>query len=96
MARIEKYEPIVRDILERNPKARGNDKILYYWVLRDMGFETNMSISYFLLSDIYPNWESVTRVRRRLQEQNPELRPDENILKSREEAEEEFVEYARG
>lgn len=96
MGRISKYENVVRAILENSPASRGNDKILYYLVLKHLGYSTTVTLGTFLTDDSFPNWESITRVRRRLQEVHPELLPPEKIKRMRADAEVDFIEYARG
>ena len=95
MGRISKYEPIVFSILVNHKDTRDDDKKLYFYVLRAMGFDTNIPLSLFLAKPSYPNWESVTRVRRKLQERYKDLAPTKNVKLMREEAEGDFVEYAR-
>lgn len=95
MGRISKWEKIVKPILEEYPAARSDDRLLYYWVLKKQGFDLSVTVSRFLLGVDYPNWETITRVRRKLQEIHPELREPSNVQKMRNQAEEEFIEYAR-
>ena len=95
MGRISKYENLVLSILENAPSSRGNDKILYYLVLKHLGFSTTVTLGEFLTNDTFPNWESITRVRRKLQERRPDLLPPEKIKRMRADAEEDFIEYAR-
>lgn len=95
MARINKWEGIILPILERYPAARSDDRVLYYWVLKDQGFDLSVSLSRFLLGCEYPSYDSVSRVRRKLQEKYPELLPKENERLARQKAEEDFKEYAR-
>lgn len=95
MGRISKWEAKILPILEKYPVTRGDDRILYYWVLREEGFDLSVPLSRFLLGVDYPNWETVTRVRRKLQEKYPELLPPTNEHLAREKAEEDFKKYAR-
>lgn len=95
MGRISKWEKIVKPILEEYPAARSDDRVLYYWILKKMGFDLSVSISRFLLSEGFPNYETVTRVRRKLQEKYPELSEPSNVQKMRDNAQEEFLDYAR-
>lgn len=97
MARISKYENVVHAILLDKAATRSDDKLLYYWVLKEEGFYTGVSLAAFLCggNDIYPNYDSISRVRRKLQEKYPELRPSKNDQIRRQEAEEDFIEYAR-
>lgn len=97
--RISKYENIVRFVLRRYEGTRGDDKLLYYWVLREEGFNTKLSLEDYLLGSFhgsgFPNFDTITRVRRKIQEMNPELRPPKGDQIRREEAEQEYIEYAR-
>lgn len=95
MGRISKWEKIVLAILEKHAAARSDDRVLYYWVLKEEGFDLSVTVSRFLLGTEYPNWETITRVRRKLQEKHPELCEPSNVQKMRAKAEEEFIEYAR-
>ncbi|MBR5285289.1 MAG: hypothetical protein IKU30_00170 [Clostridia bacterium] len=97
MSRISKYENVVRAILLDKTATRSDDKLLYYWVLREEGFYTGITLVSYLCGDHnkYPNYDSITRIRRKLQEKHPELRPSKNDQIRRQEAEEDFIEYAR-
>ena len=94
MSRVSKYEDVVLSVLQEHRDSRGDDKILYYWVLKALGFDTQVSMARFLFNPFYPNWESITRVRRKLQEKHPEL-ISENDKRRRDLAEDDFIEYAR-
>lgn len=97
MGRISKYENLVLYILRNNPLARGDDKYLYFCLLREEHYNTDVSLERFLLcGETFPNYDSISRVRRKLQEKFPELRPEKNEQKRREEAEKDFRAYARG
>ena len=97
MARVKKYEAVVYHILKTYKATRSDDKLLYYWFLREEGFSTKLTIeSYLLGSNNYPNYDSITRCRRKLQETHPSLRPPKNEQKRRDEAEKDFRAYARG
>lgn len=97
--RISKYENIVAFILEKHEETRGDDKLLYLWVLREECFNTKLSLEDFLLGSYhgskFPNFDTITRVRRKLQEKYPELRPPKGDQIRREEAEQEYLDYAR-
>lgn len=96
MGKISKYENVVKYVLTNYKATRSDDKLMYYWVLRLEHFFTGVTLEEFLLSDAgYPNYDSITRIRRKLQEKYPELRPPKGVQISREEAEQEFIDYAR-
>ena len=97
MSRISKYENVVRYILTNYKATRSDDKLLYYWVLREERLFTGITLEEFLLRDEgYPNYDSISRIRRRLQAQFPELLPVKKEQIRRQEAEEDFRAYARG
>lgn len=96
MSRISRYENTVMYVLRKYIGTRADDKLLYFWVLREEGFSTGVSLEHYLLSGEFPNYDSITRCRRKLQEKYPELRPAKNEQIRREEAEQDFRAYARG
>ena len=98
MSRISKYENTVLCILLDHEATRSDDKLLYYYLLREEGFSLSVSLESFLLGANwnYPNYDSITRCRRKLQEKYPELKPAKNEQVRRQEAEEDFRRYARG
>lgn len=78
--KIKKLEVIVEKLLIHQPQTRDNDKllILKVWAyqnpqLRDSNYNfTNFAVNY--LNGLYADSESITRARRKLQENNPHLR----------------------
>lgn len=94
MGRISKWEDKVKKIMEEHPAAREDDRALYYWILKEEGYDVTVSIARFLMGTGYPNYETITRVRRKLQERFPELAVN-NIKSMRSKAEKEFEAYAR-
>lgn len=99
MKKTLKFEPIVKDVLKRNPEARDSDNILYLEVIETIKPESSkQSIEEFLLSlnkNKLPTIESVGRMRRRIQEDNPELQGSEKTRKRRRQLEEEYYEHYR-
>lgn len=109
MSRISKWERLVHCILAVNKEARGNDRYLYLQVLRSEGFDpANLSLENYLINGHefqykggkiqripLPNYDTITRVRRKLQERHPELRAPQRTQAIRSDAEGEFREYAR-
>lgn len=98
MGKISQYENSVLYLLVNFPATRSDDKLLYYKLLREEGFSTNLTLENFLIGSgcKYPNYDSVTRCRRKLQERFPELRADAVTQNKRDEAEVDFQRYARG
>ena len=81
-----KVKDVVEEVLAEDKRARNNDKWLIIQVLRRMGFK--IYIDYRQLDDM-PAFESITRCRRKFQEQGLYL-PDEKVREGRREAEEEM------
>jgi len=44
MSRVSKYENIVHAILLDKVATRSDDKLLYYWVLSEEGYNVNVSL----------------------------------------------------
>ena len=109
MSKISKWEDVVERILENNIKAREDDRYLFLCVLHLEGFDpTQISLQSYLENGMgcqntgngieikpFPNYDTITRVRRKLQEKRPNLLPPKKIKKMRADAEEDFIEYAR-
>lgn len=98
MAKLHTMETLVLEILEQSPAARSDDCVLM-WLVCD---KTKPEIVEKPFADVLynhkslglPNWETVTRCRRKIQEKRPDLVPAETARKRRKE-EEEYREYAR-
>ena len=94
-----KIEPIVRDILKHNPDTRSDDFLLYNAVCKRM-FPLSFGIIPFERALKYhkeiglPPWETVSRIRRKIQEHNPDLK-DERTARYRAEEELAYVDYVR-
>ena len=97
MKRLQKIEQVVEKVLEIRKDSRENDDILYLCTCEyfHRGI-SSMTLRDFLktrcLTDC-PNFESVTRARRKVFEKRPELKP-EKITKIREDMEEVYIDYA--
>lgn len=94
---IENTEQVVRLTLEENPRARKDDFILYGGVLKRMGINIKQSLAMFLATakDLkMPSFETVTRCRRKLQEQDSTL-IDAETKELREKQENEFIAYSK-
>lgn len=81
MERLNKIKDKVRSILESNSSTRDSDKYLMLHYLRKHNkVAINMTSSEFrLLKDVFmsmPSFESITRARRKAQEENPHLKGD--------------------
>lgn len=94
MAKLKELEPKVERILEKNPKTRGDNFILYVEVLEDY-VDTGFSFRSICLAHKQlgiPSLESITRARRKIQERRPELR-DEEAAEIRKSEEAEYIQY---
>lgn len=97
MERIKKTEDIVLDVLEKNERSRKDDFVLYGAVLKRLGVDLKQSLYEFLASakeNRMPSFETVTRVRRKLCENNDFL-IDKETFKHRKNKENDFIEYSR-
>ena len=99
--KLNKVEPIVKTILENEPEARGDDEYLYYLFCTRYGFLSDSAFTRMFKDKEYRNklgiasFKSVERSRRKLQAENENLKPSEEVEKARIELEEEYKEYAR-
>jgi len=76
----------VEEVLREDKRARNNDKWLIIQVLRKLGFK--IYIDYKQLDEM-PSFESITRCRRKFQEQGLYL-PDKDVREARRQEEEEM------
>ena len=91
-------EELTMQTLQERPKSRSDDFRLYAGVLARMGVNLSMTLAEFFgyaKQKDYPSLESVSRARRKIFENYPELQPLETKLK-REEKEREYIRYSRG
>jgi len=96
MAKIKLIEPLVEEALITNKACRGDNFILYLYVLEKF-IDLDLSIKdVFLNHNLLgiPSLESITRARRKLQEKHPELKDVQAAL-IREQEEQQYKEYAR-
>ena len=97
MKKLKKLEVIVEEILRNDELSRKDDCYLILQVVRrlypyDVGekFETVM----FKAKNKGISFESITRIRRKLQEKNPELK-DEETAKKRNIIQNEYIKYSK-
>ncbi|NLE03992.1 MAG: hypothetical protein GX638_04190 [Crenarchaeota archaeon] len=93
---LQKIEDYVIQALEQKPLTRQNDFVLYGAVLKRMGIDILLPLAeLFGNSKKYnlPAMESVTRARRKVQEQRPEL-CDTNTVLFRQEKINDYIDYA--
>ncbi len=98
-------ESMVLKILQRYEITRSDDFVLIYTVYREIAIHNEICFNMTLtdsFSDMmlnhrkygFPPFESVTRIRRKIFETHPELKPTK-ITKERKKAEEEYKEYSK-
>ena len=105
---IIKLYDLTKKLLQEKEELRGNDDLLYLTVIKivhpywNNGITTtnveNMTIGEFFTCrktiDI-PTFESVTRCRRKVQEENPDLKPCKKIQEARRMQEEKFYDFSK-
>lgn len=97
MAKLNQLKNIVTRILTEREDARKDDFILFSYVLDEMGVPLNFDMRTMLHNHIIfglPSFESITRARRKVQEENPELK-DLKAVEIRTAEQEEYKEFAR-
>ena len=99
MEKLKRVTDVVTLVLMECPEARSNDKLLYYRVCEKMNCNVMgqpFGMIYLNLEEYgLPNPETVTRSRRKLQRQYPELSANEKVERYRMEQEEKFRKYAK-
>lgn len=99
MKEIKNTQKIVERVLRNYPDARNSDHILYARVCAELGDDyKNISIVFAFMNRKalkLPNFETVGRCRRKLQNIYPELAGDAEVEYERSVKEEAFKEYAR-
>lgn len=85
--------PVVKNVLEKYEVARTNDNILIYLTIKELkvanGCKTSLEV--FQKS---PPFETITRIRRKLQSEFPEL-ANEKVKKAREASQKDYIELNR-
>ena len=99
MSKLETVEAVVEKILENEVETRENDEILYVRVCESYckGI-SSMSMKDFFFGrskTICPAFTCVCRVRRKLFNKRPELKPKESVTKARAELEVEYKDYSK-
>lgn len=99
MAKPKDIESKVRGILVDFPESRRNDFVLYARYIQRYNAELQgVGLIYALLEASrlqMPNYESISRARRKIQQKEPELCPPEKAQKARAEKENVYRLYAK-
>ena len=98
---MEDLKDLVEDILLKNPKTRDSDERLYNKLLRLKGFEINSEIFVNYRNYKLPSFSSVSRARRKVQEderknkgiEDWELQSTKTVEKYRRQLEKEYRNY---
>ena len=98
MKAFKSMEKIVLSVLEESPFARADDCFLMYLVCKKVKPEINKIPFAYVMNNHHslglPNWETVTRCRRKIQNKRPDL-VIEKTARKRRKATEKYKEYAR-
>lgn len=97
MARLKQLEPLVLDALERSHRARSDDFILYYLVIRMLHPRAVRDRFCDVMKGhealCLPSFESVSRCRRKIQAKREDLR-DETAVEIRAKEQEDYRNYS--
>lgn len=100
MKKLIKIEDEVKKILEKEPQARKDDMYLYYiyctryGVLNSKAFVQLFYNKNFRREYNIPVFESVSRARRKLQQEYEYLRPEKKVQEARINKEGDYIRYA--
>ena len=96
---IKSTQGLVESVLIKYKKARNSDDYLYLKVIAKVNPQVVSMPFINVMQNTralgLPPYETVSRIRRKLQETHPELWSDKKIKAYREEAEKDFEDYAR-
>lgn len=97
---LQEVKAMVRKVLTEHPATRGDDNALYYKVCKEHAAQIGLDISTLHFSAVFlgnplgfPRFESVVRLRRFVQKENPDLLPPERVQAGRAKQVADFVEY---
>lgn len=94
MKSLQQVQFCVQEELQTNENSRKSDNELIIGVLHRLGVDTSVPFEQLMRSADRPNFESITRARRKIQEDNPDLR-DLVTASKRRERELEYRDYAK-
>ena len=105
---IIKLYDLVKKLLQEKEELRGDDDLLYLSVIRIVhpywnNGRTTTNIENVTIGEFFnsrksaklPTFESVTRCRRKVQEERPDLKPCKKIQEARTKREEEFYNWSK-
>ena len=101
MSRLRTVENLVRPILESNIEARNSDDILIYLVVKTCLENRKIKGKYSFENIILnrrkygiPSFETIRRVRQKIQENEPRLGCSPEVRRKRNKQQNKFIEYA--
>jgi len=94
MQQLKQLNKVVKEVLEENPETRRSDIKLIMEVFKRRGVNTSESFATLAVNGQLAQMESITRARRKVQSDYPELK-DDHAAELRAEREEVFREYAK-
>lgn len=99
---LREVKATVRRVLEAHPYTRSDDDALYYKVCRERAKQAGVDISTVHFATVFlgnplgfPRYESVVRLRRMVQRQDPDLQAEKRTKGNRAKKEADMVEFAR-
>ena len=99
MEELRTIKGIVRSILEDDVLSRSSDMRLYLKFVETVNPSVTEMRFWFVIENMadlgLPSFESIGRVRRKLQEQNPDLRANEVVRDARRHMEDDYREFAK-
>lgn len=102
--KLNNIKTIVLIIMENVPESRANDDYLYKLVISRLLMEQHIDIRSVTFLQFFdkrrflglPSFDSVSRVRRKIQEERSDLRADAIAERYKAELMEEYIEFAKG
>lgn len=94
MQQLKQLNKVVKEVLEDKPETRRSDIKLIMEVFKRRGVNTSESFATLAVNGQLAQMESITRARRKVQSDYPELK-DDHAAELRAEREEVFREYAK-
>lgn len=97
MNKLPKTIQLVKAILEKYPETRDDDNLLWAKVLEAVNFDSSDMTLSFVLENVkrygLPSFQTVSRARRKVQQDHPELKGTARIQQKRKEQEQKYREF---
>ena len=89
----------VKEILQKRPETRNNDRLLYCYYLNSTGISVKKNSYWDIATQVdlgkIPSIESLGRTRRKVQELNPDLAPSKKAKELKDINEEEYEDFSK-